>query len=325
MEPKTAPDLARSTHIESEEHWHSLRAKHVGASEAAALFGASPHTSLFELWHVKNGTLSAPSLDDNLRVLCGQEIESAAANIIARLTGYKIRKTRRYLSDRHVVGMGASLDYELLWDNEGWVPFQIKNVDYLVWRDQWEPEGSCKHDRVNWNVEPPLHITIQVQQEMAVADKATGFIGVLVGGNTPYLIGQKANEDFQAALRGKISDFWQSIAEKREPNISEASDLDAVKRLYPDAEGETPVNWDGEADIRQWLAEYDEIKPLISDLNDRKAVIEAKIVNKLGPNKLALVDGRKISWPTVSLPERSMSACTFRRLTVGKYKQARAA
>ena len=40
----------------------SERKNFVGASESAALFGLSPYTTLFELWHQKVGNIPSPVL-----------------------------------------------------------------------------------------------------------------------------------------------------------------------------------------------------------------------------------------------------------------------
>src|ERR1700761_6912731 len=71
--------------INSPEHWHELRAQHVGCSEIAALFGEHQHLTPFELWHIKNGTLPAPYLGDNDRVFWGTTLEPAIAAGAAKL------------------------------------------------------------------------------------------------------------------------------------------------------------------------------------------------------------------------------------------------
>ena len=46
--------------IKSEAHWHELRAKHVGGSEVAALFGRSPYSTPWQMWMEKAGKLDRP-------------------------------------------------------------------------------------------------------------------------------------------------------------------------------------------------------------------------------------------------------------------------
>src|SRR3990167_3524352 len=65
--------------IESEAHWHSLRSKHGGASEAAALYGESPWLTEFQLYHQKAGTLAPVDFSDNAAVNAGRFFEPAIA------------------------------------------------------------------------------------------------------------------------------------------------------------------------------------------------------------------------------------------------------
>ena len=43
--------------ITSEAEWRELRARHVGGSEVAALYGCSPYLSHWALWQIKAGLL----------------------------------------------------------------------------------------------------------------------------------------------------------------------------------------------------------------------------------------------------------------------------
>ena len=113
-----------ATKVESEEHWHGIRARHVGGSEIASLFYtwempdgsirflhmfeeapdgaallgcASPYLTGFRLYHIKAGLLEPDDLD-NERVLAGQFLEPAIAEWAKHKWNWNIRKVHRYLS-----------------------------------------------------------------------------------------------------------------------------------------------------------------------------------------------------------------------------------
>src|ERR1700689_4565543 len=100
--------------IESEDHWRALRSKHVGGSEVSALFGEHGRITPFELWQRKAGNVPEPNLSDNERVFWGQILEPAIARGVAEKTKWNVRKVHRYHSLLPELGIGASLDYEVV-------------------------------------------------------------------------------------------------------------------------------------------------------------------------------------------------------------------
>ena len=69
------------TAITSDEQWHALRAKVVGASEAGALVGEHEYLSYWALWARKSGKL--PPIDDNESMERGRYLEPVAAEWIS--------------------------------------------------------------------------------------------------------------------------------------------------------------------------------------------------------------------------------------------------
>ena len=65
--------------------WHAARARVVGASEVAALFGVSPHTSHWSLWQIKAGRVAAPDISGDNRVRWGLRLENAIADAVDEL------------------------------------------------------------------------------------------------------------------------------------------------------------------------------------------------------------------------------------------------
>ncbi|MDD9866682.1 MAG: YqaJ viral recombinase family protein, partial [Verrucomicrobiales bacterium] len=140
--------------------WHELRSRHIGASESEALLGVCKYATPFTLYHRKRGTLPEVDLDDE-RVFWGTHMEATIAMGLAKQHGLRVRKARHYLTNDNAPGAGASLDYTVDSGNDGFVPFEIKNVDSFVFLEEW--------DRRNGILVPPVHIDIQVQQQMLVS------------------------------------------------------------------------------------------------------------------------------------------------------------
>jgi predicted phage-related endonuclease len=232
----------------SEAEWLALRDAHVGGSDVAALFNlwqlpdktlrmlhvyeappegalhiecVSPYKSSFALWQEKAGRL-APSFEENERIVAGTHLEPAlAAWAQHKWPDWKLRKVRRYLQhDRHP-GWGASRDYEVV--AEGYAPVEFKNVDWLVFRDKWKGEGE--------DLEPPLHINLQLQSQIGVGTAKCdhGWIVVCVGGNQLHRVRVPRHDATQERLGGAIDMFWDGVRSEAQPNW--LADEDTVLRL----------------------------------------------------------------------------------------------
>ena len=72
---------------------------------------------------------------------------------------------RRYYTVEECPGLGASLDYVVVEEDGSEVPFEIKNVDGMIYRNDWFTDRDPIH--------PPLHIAVQLQHQMIAANAAT--------------------------------------------------------------------------------------------------------------------------------------------------------
>ena len=88
--------------------WHALRAKHIGASEVAALFNmqAAFQPGIFALWMDRAGRVPLPPVEIE-RAQWGLRLEDAIAAGAAEAQGWEIQPGR-YAS--HESGVGATLD-----------------------------------------------------------------------------------------------------------------------------------------------------------------------------------------------------------------------
>ena len=163
--------------VQDSPEWHALRLAHVGASEVAALFQCQPDYALdaWSLWQVKAGRAPYPALNSP-RARWGLKLEEVIAEACAEEQGWEIRKGG-YAKDPTCPRLGASLDSVILSDPDEDGPglLECKNVDWLQHRRKWE------------NGEPPLHILLQLQHQIAASGYMWGAIGALVGGNQPLV------------------------------------------------------------------------------------------------------------------------------------------
>ena len=141
--------------------WHTLRARHIGASEVAILFGAQPDymPGLNALWQIKAGRVPPPQVD-NPRTRAVLALEDVITALAVEQNGWEVLPGQYASRD----GFGATLDRIIAAPGptdegcEGPGVLELKNVDWIA-------------HRRTWGDEPPLHILLQLQAQLL----ATGF------------------------------------------------------------------------------------------------------------------------------------------------------
>lgn len=191
----------------SEQEWLELRTKDITSTEVAALFGASPYTTRYELWHRKRDG-KVVSFEANERMKWGTRLQSAIAHGIAEDQGWKVREMKEYIRLPEArTGSSFDYEYETAAGNKGIL--EVKNVDSLAYRDGWLVEGN--------HVEAPPHIEFQAQHQLLTSGHAESHIGALIGGNTVSLLRRVPDLKVFAAIKAKIAEFWKSVDEGIEP------------------------------------------------------------------------------------------------------------
>lgn len=203
--------------------WHELRSKNIGGSEIAGLFDMSqPYQLTLYGLHMVKSRLVEDTFDGNERTIWGNRLEEAIALGIAEDNGWQVRKGG-YFKDATAIGMGSTLDYIIAEDPEydGPGAFEIKNVDGFVFADKWV------------NEEPPEHILLQLQHQLAVTGFKWGAIGALIAGNRTMVYKYAARPNLIKEIRRRVSDFWEGVAEGVVPKVDGAETTrDLLRALY---------------------------------------------------------------------------------------------
>lgn len=210
--------------FKDEAQWHELRSTNIGSSEIEGLLGIEKYNTRFQLYHQKRGTLAPEDLSDDDRVFWGNHLEPAIAFGLAKLHELTIRKVRRYYTVEECPGLGASLDYVVVEDDGTEVPFEIKNVDRMIYNNDWYTDRDP--------IQPPLHIAVQLQHQMIATNAPHGYIGALIGGNDPILIKVPRHTKICAAITKAVSLFWADVKADKEPEPVPQKDLEALQKAW---------------------------------------------------------------------------------------------
>lgn len=300
--------------------WHALRAQHIGGSEIASLFYlwrladgrqaflhmfevppagaeclgcASRHTTGYRLYWQKRGVLPPDNLDEVERVQAGQFLEPAIAEWARHKWDWQLRKVHRYLRHPHIAGMGASRDFEE--HGPGLPPVEIKNVDYLVFRDLWKTEGETI-------TAPPLDITLQLQHQIACEDRVRaphGWVVACVGGNKLYRGQIERHDPTIARIEQAVAAFWQAVESETPP--LDVADFDTVAELsLLGAEMRSaPLDLRGDNELAILCADYLRLDDDVKNADAKRSAIKAQICGRLGdaPETIrAMADGFNLTW-----------------------------
>lgn len=238
---------------ETEAEWHEIRQKHVGSSEVAALFHSAPEDepryiqSHFSLWQVKAGRMPPPEVNSK-RTKWGLRQEAVIAEAAAEEYGWTIEKGV-YVSHEKVRGLGASLDFIIREGKEveqfgGPGVLECKNVDWLIHKRQWT-DG-----------EPPMHILLQHQHQLAATGFAWGAVVCLVGGNDLRRYDYERHDKTIKQIEKRVSDFWLSIDRDEEPPIdNRPSTTAALQAMYGEATKDAIYDCTDDAEMPERVAQ----------------------------------------------------------------------
>lgn len=275
-------------------HWLELRAMDITSTEMAALFGLSPYTTEFELYHrkLKNEIVS---LEENERMKWGTRLQDAIAAGVADDMKWRVRPMKEYvrLKDKR---LGASFDWRIQangeTDSDDDGVLEIKNVDALIFRDGWLIDDDG-------NVEAPPHIEIQVQQQMVVAGLKWSRIAALVGGNKVALIERELDNDIATQIVEKVDKFWERIETQTPPQPDFERDAEFIAQLYRHAEPGKIADVSQSAEFCGMALEYKRVADEIKGLDAKKDALKAQMLMSLGDAEKAVGDGFSVTCGSV--------------------------
>lgn len=301
--------MTPETTFATREEWLALRQRAVGASEVAALFGAQqPYAmSHYTLWQAKSGRIPAPDAAGN-RPRWGLLLEEAIMAGAAESNGWEHYRRCGYVYHPAVEGMGCSPDFLLL-DGPAGTPIaavEAKNADWIIHKRQWGEE-------------PPLHILLQAQHQMACTGLSICHVVALVGGNDLRIYPIEHRPTVIAEIERRVAAFWDSIREGKEPPIDGSeSTAAAVAALYPHDDGE-PLDMSSDNALPDLCANLLTASALRRQYEAAEREAKTNILAKLRTARAALCNGYRISAPEVrGTPDRVITAADVGKTIKGR-------
>ncbi len=264
-------------------HWLELRSQDVTSTEISALFGLSPYTTEFELWHShKNNEIL--EIDPNERMLWGTRLESAIAHGIGEDNKWTVLPFKDYMRLPDL-NMGASFDFMI---DDPQAILEIKNVDAMKFRENWDVDDDG-------NIEAPLHIEMQAQYQMLVAGVSEAYIGALIGGNQVKLLKREIDLDIHKSIQEKVFEFWESIRKGIAPSPDFNRDADFIKSLYKSVRAGSVIESTTDDRIDTLAHEYRQAAAAEKEAVTRKQAAKAELLTLIGEAEKVKGDNFSIS------------------------------
>jgi predicted phage-related endonuclease len=268
------------------EEWLSLRAPYVGASEVAALLGfqADFQMSPLALYLVKRREISAPEVGGE-RIEWGHDFEDAICKRACREEGWILRPGV-FAVDDTIEGSSASLDRVVhpspADEAAGFIgpgALEAKNVDWKQRLDKWLGD------------EPPPHILIQLQDQLACSGYLWGAVTACFGGNEYFVQRYLRHEGIIAAIRDAKTRFWRQVRDGVPPPADGyESTAKALRAKYP-ATFDATIDLSGSNELPGLCVELQRASKDRKALEEREAEIKNLFRQMMGTARYAIVAG----------------------------------
>lgn len=193
--------------------WLKERQKGIGGSAVAAILGMSPWRTPYQVWEEKTTPIDETAAEDDRPALYwGRVLEAPIRQAYADKTGRTVTKPAEAFVSSKYPFMRANLDG--IADDGRVVEFKTSSKS-----DGWGEVGTD---------EIPDYYMTQVQHYLAVTGVKTADVAVLIGGNDFRIYTVEADEELQALLIERESEFWALVESRTPPDLT--STKDAARR-----------------------------------------------------------------------------------------------
>jgi putative phage-type endonuclease len=190
--------------------WLEERRRGIGGSDSPVILGVSPFVTPRELWRQKRG-VDPLEQHETPAMLRGTMLEPIAADLYARQTGRKVRKSGLTLRHPQHRWMLAHIDRQIVaQDGRGPGVLEIKCPGL---------HGFGKARRQGL----PDYYQVQLQHYLAVSGRQWGAFAVFNAERWEMVFFDvPRDEELIEAIIARDSEFWQAVEEGREPIESES-------------------------------------------------------------------------------------------------------
>lgn len=299
------------------QRWLSLRQMDITASVVGSLFGCHDFVSPLELWASKTGRL-AMTTDETEPMRRGRLLEPVAVQILREehpdwQVDYSSADQVYYRDPAR--RLGATPDAQVMCPRRGKGVVQIKSVEAGTFRKKWV--GDDGHP------EAPLWIALQATLEAWLTGAEWAAVCPLVVGfgvEAPLIdIPLDHMDGVIDAMTERSAEFWQMVAEDREPPVDYQRDAALIDRLFAHGDAREEVDLTRDDTATELIEEIAIQREIFRKAEKRVLAAETEIKAKMGTAEIAHVaGGRTIVWKTYRRPNPGGLPTIYRVLRLPK-------
>lgn len=265
--------------IENQQHWHDLRARHLGASEIGGLMGCehswnTPNQLYMDKRELVHFPEPGPVAD------FGKIMEPIIAAYIEEEFGWKLEKAYQYIEHPKYSFLGCTLDYYIIKSENGNGIMEIKYVNSFApgWTSTVMPE------HVEWQLQQQLLCVNDDRIARGLKPFNFGCVGSMHGGNIEDLrcFVRQPDKRAHAMIIERGAKFWGDMENGIEPDALEPRDYQYVGDIFKQAAPlpevkDLTAQQELEEDCRQWV-QHGETIAMIQKERDR---LKTKIMHAM--------------------------------------------
>jgi hypothetical protein len=272
------------------EEWLSLRKLDVTASQAAALLGAHPYTTAYQLWADKTGRSSADH-EENGAMRRGRLLEPVVIAMLREerpdwIIEYQPESLTYFRDTDHRIGATPDA-FATIPGLGGRGIVQAKTCSDWSFRQNWLDPDS--HEVVL-----PIWIAVQAIVEADLTGAQWAVVAVLVVGHgiDLHVIDIPLHEGVRARLHEAVADFWAIVEKGGHPPIDWMKDARAVLDVYRDVDDDAVANLSEAAGFDDLVARYHAAKAREKDGREQAEQLRPQIISALGNASI----GETLAW-----------------------------
>lgn len=233
------------------------RKDYIGGSDISAVMGLSRWKTPLQLWAEKTGAVEPEDISNKDAVKWGNRLEEVCASAFEEESGLKVRRAPQLYVSKDYPFMRCQVDRLITGTDD---LLEIKTAS--AWKEkEWEGE------------EIPQEYILQVQWQLMITGRKTGYIAVLIGGQK--FLWKKIEADysiFQSMIESALN-FWKMVQEKTPP-MAMPDDNSFIVELYPKGDDRMV---EASQDISDAIKQLQLLKAEEIKIKEEKEKIEVKI------------------------------------------------
>lgn len=264
------------------------RNTYIGGGDAAAIMGCNPYRSILEVYLNKTMNLESQDISDQLPVQVGCALESLIIDRFEKDNDVTVLDRQGCPVNADYPFIAGHIDGAFIDKNGKYVLLEIKTTSAFLSKE-WDENTN----------DLPIHYLYQVYHYFACEPRFDyAVVSCLIGNSKIKNIIIERDQEIVDALIEREKEFWQMVQDKTPPQVTRATDINVMKRLYNDpVDNAIDITSVKTTDIAQELLS---VQSTIKELEIKEDILKANLQAEIKENTEARAGKYYITWKAQS-------------------------